>query len=51
MYTVMDDLALFELHRPCDGGGEVDVPLRAVLALDELDLRGAAHDRFSLPAI
>jgi hypothetical protein len=41
----LDDLAFLEFHRPCDGGGEVDVPLRAVLALDELDLRGVAHNR------
>jgi len=47
----LDDLTLFEFHRPCDGGGEVDVPLLTVLALDELDLRGVAHDRFSFVII
>ena len=33
----LDDLALGELHGLGDGGREVDVPLLAGLALDELD--------------
>jgi hypothetical protein len=36
-------LALGEVHGLSDGGGEVDVPLLAVLALDDLDLGGASH--------
>ena len=36
----LDDFPLGELHGLSDGGGEVDVPLFAVLATNELDSNG-----------
>jgi len=41
----LHDLAPLELHGASHGGGEVDVPLLALLALDQLDLGGVAHSR------
>jgi hypothetical protein len=34
-----------EFHGLSDGGGEVDVPLYALLSLDELDFGRESHDR------
>src|SRR5487761_1686966 len=39
----LDNLAAAELHGLGDGGGEVDVPLLTVLALDELHFGGESH--------
>ena len=39
----LDRLAFFEFQGLGDGGGEVDVPLLAGLAFDELDFSGEAH--------
>ena len=36
-------LAAGELHRLSEGGGEVDVPLLAGFAADELDFGGVPH--------
>jgi CheY-like chemotaxis protein len=38
-----DDLALLEFHGLGEGGGEIDVPLLAGLAVDQLDAGGRAH--------
>ncbi len=39
----LDGLATGELHGLGDGGGEVDVPLLAGLAFDELDFGGESQ--------
>jgi hypothetical protein len=39
----LDDLATDELHGLGEGRGEVDIPLLAVLAVNELDLGGESH--------
>jgi hypothetical protein len=47
MLLVLDDpldrLAALKLHGPSDGGGNVDVPLLRLLAIDELNLRQRPH--------
>jgi hypothetical protein len=46
----LDDFAGRELHGLSEGGGEVDVPLLAGLAVDELDFSGKGHEtRAPLP--
>lgn len=39
----LDELALGELHGLGEGGGEVDVPLNAGLALNKLDTGRETH--------
>jgi hypothetical protein len=39
----LDGFAALELHSLGDGGREVDVPLLAFLALDQLDLSRESH--------
>lgn len=40
----LDVLAFFKVHRLSDGSGEVDVPLRAFFALDELNFSWVTHN-------
>jgi hypothetical protein len=41
----LDDFAAREFHGLGQGGGEVDVPLLAVLALNELNFGGVTNER------
>jgi hypothetical protein len=45
LYQPLDRFTPRELHGLGQGGGEVDIPLLAGLALDELDFGGKAHGR------
>lgn len=40
----LDGLPFGEVHRLSDGSGEVDVELRGVFALDELNFSWIAHE-------
>ena len=39
----LDDFSFFELHGLSDSRGEVDVPLLALLSLNDLDFGGETH--------
>src|SRR4030067_443816 len=47
----LHDLSALKLHRAGHGGGKVDVPLLALLALDQLDLGGVAQRRTSCSVV
>jgi hypothetical protein len=45
----LDDFAFGEVHGLSESGRDIDIPLLAVLALDELNFGGVALEQLSMP--
>jgi hypothetical protein len=45
----LDDFAFGEVHGLSESRWDIDIPLLTVLALDELDFGGVAHEQVSMP--